>query len=302
MTGNDIRAVFEAAGCEGALCVLEVGGEGEVALDAEAPVVAASVSKVQIALEVETWFAEGRLDPRERVVLRAGERTDGPTGLSLLADDVELSLRDLVVLMLTVSDNPATDELLRRVGTASVNATAERLGLAGTVLGSDLRTMLDTVGEDLGRADWADLQRWSPTATPLQHAEADRLLLASRTLDPARSPLRTTPRDMARLLALIWTDRAGPPAACARVRSVMARQLTRHRLGSAFRPPTRVAAKSGSLFGIVRNEAGVVTLPDGRRYAAAVFTRSAPGADDAAISTAIGTAAALAVAALAGSG
>ncbi|MFI5530415.1 serine hydrolase [Kitasatospora sp. NPDC051853] len=295
-----VRAVFEAAGCTGALCVLEVDGEGEFAVEADAPVVAASVSKVQIALEAETWFAEGRLDPRERVVLRAGERTDGPTGLSLLDDDAELSLRDLVVLMLTISDNPATDELLRRIGTAPVNTTAERLGLTSTVLDTDLRTMLDTVGQDLGRADWADLQHWAPTATPEQHTEADRLLLASRALDPARSPLRTTPRDMARLLTLIWTDRAGPAAACARVRSVMARQLTRHRLGSGFRPPTRVAAKSGSLFGVVRNEVGVITLPDGRHYAAAVFTRSAPGADDAAISTAIGRSAALAVAALTG--
>jgi beta-lactamase class A len=34
-----------------------------------------------------------------------------------------------------------------------------------------------------------------------------------------------------------------------------------------------VAAKSGGLLGIVRNEAGVVTFPDGAAYAVAVFTR-----------------------------
>jgi beta-lactamase class A len=70
----------------------------------------------------------------------------------------------------------------------------------------------------------------------------------------------------------------------------MAHQLTRHRIASAFRPPVRVAAKSGSLFGIVRNEIGVISFPDGRQYGAAVFTRSHPGSDDAAISRAIGTA------------
>ena len=70
----------------------------------------------------------------------------------------------------------------------------------------------------------------------------------------------------------------------------MARQLTRHRIASAFRTPVRVAAKSGGLAGVVRNEIGVITYPDGRRYAAAVFTRCLPGSDDAAINAAIGAA------------
>jgi beta-lactamase class A len=44
----------------------------------------------------------------------------------------------------------------------------------------------------------------------------------------------------------------------------------------------------------------VISWPDGRRYAAAVFTRSRPGADDAAINAVIGTVTARAVAALRG--
>ncbi|MGC5397661.1 serine hydrolase [Streptomyces sp. DT20] len=116
-------------------------------------------------------------------------------------------------------------------------------------------------------------------------------------MDPSQGT-RTTPRDMVDLLRLIWTDQAGPAAACERVRAVMARQLTRHRIASGFRLPVRVAAKSGSLVGVIRNEIGVISCPDGRRYAAAVFTRSRPGSDDAAISRAIGTVAARAVAAL----
>ncbi|MET7303404.1 serine hydrolase [Embleya sp. NPDC005575] len=98
------------------------------------------------------------------------------------------------------------------------------------------------------------------------------------------------------------TDRATPAAACARVRAVMARQVTRHRIAGGFRPPVRVAAKSGSLVGVIRNEIGVISYPDGRRYAAAVFTRSRPGSDDFAISGAIGTATAQAVAALRNTG
>ncbi|WP_328697017.1 serine hydrolase [Streptomyces sp. NBC_00342] len=199
--------------------------------------------------------------------------------------------------MLTISDNHTTDALIRRVGVGALNGAATRLGLTGTVIESDLQTMLDSIGEDLGRAGWKDLLDWSAGASAEEMARADERLLVSRALGPSQGT-RTTPRDMADLLRLIWTDRAGPAAACERVPAVMARQLTRHRIASGFRLPARVAAKSGSLVGVIRNEIGVISCPDGRRYAAAVFTRSRPGSDDAAISRAIGTVAARAVAAL----
>jgi beta-lactamase class A len=296
---DGIRAVFEAAGCEGAVCVLSLDGDGdgEVGLRADEPVVPASVVKVPIALEAETWFADGRLDPREQVTLSAAGRTAGPAGISLFDDDAVVSWRDMVVMMLTISDNHATDALLRRVGVDAVNATAARLGLTSTVIESDVRTMLDSIGQDIGCASWQDAVAWAAAAPAEELARADGRLLACRALDPARGT-RTTPRDMATLLRLIWTGQAGPAAACERVRAMMARQLTRHRIASGFRLPVRVAAKSGSLAGVVRNEIGVISYPDGRRYAAAVFTRSQPGSDDIAISSAIGTATARAVTAL----
>jgi beta-lactamase class A len=253
--------------------------------------------KVQVALEAETWFAEGRLDPAERATLPADDRTPGPAGISLFSDDVTLSWRDMVVLTLTISDNTTADALLRRVGVQAVNATAARLGLVDTVVVEDLQTLVDSLGRHLGRAGWNDLAAWSATASALERAAADERLLTASAFDPATAT-RTTPQDMTRLLRLIWTDRAGPPAACARVRSLMAQQLTRHRIASGFRPPVRVAAKSGGLAGVVRNEVGVVEDPDNGRYAVAVFTRARPGADDAAINTAIGAAAATGIAAV----
>lgn len=76
----------------------------------------------------------------------------------------------------------------------------------------------------------------------------------------------------------------------------MGLQLTKNRLASGFRPPARVAAKSGSLIGVIRNEVGVIEYPDGRGYAAAVFTQARlPWQDDAAINSVIGTAASAAV-------
>jgi beta-lactamase class A len=291
-----IREAFDRAECTGQLCVQSLDGGQELAVDADRPAVCASVFKVSVALEAETQFADGRLDPRQRVTLRAADRTPGPVGFSLFRDDAEASLRDLVVAMLTISDNPATDALLDRVGIDSVNASSARLGLTGTVIAADLRTMINSIGHAAGFAGWDAMLAWNKQ--PHSAAEEDQLLsrlMAADALVPERTT-RTTPRDMATLLRLIWTDQAGPPSACRRVRELMGQQLTKHRLAAAFPPPARVSAKSGSLVGVVRNEIGVIEYPDGPGYAAAVFARARrPWHNDAAINTAIGAAAAAAV-------
>jgi beta-lactamase class A len=72
---------------------------------------------------------------------------------------------------------------------------------------------------------------------------------------------------------MIWRDEAGPPAACAVVRELMARQLFWTRLPSGFGPGVRVAGKTGTLPGL-HIEAGVAEYPDGGRYAIAVFARA----------------------------
>ena len=295
------QTFFQQAGCDGELCVQSLDGANEVAERADELVVAASVIKVCVALEAETQFCEGRLNPADRVRLPADRRTPGNVGFSLFDDDVEVSLRDLVVAMLTISDNVATDALLAAVGIDAVNAASARLGLSQTVITSDIQTLVNSIWQEAGFAGWNAAMAWH--AEPHSQSELDEVDEKWRAAPAltAASSNRTTPRDMATLMRLIWTDQAGPQPACARLRWIMSRQLTRHRLASGFAPPARVAAKSGGLVGVVRNEVGVVTYPDGRGYAMAVFTQTQQPGRDAAINAVIGTVAAAAVQAMRGS-
>jgi len=295
----DLAAFFERSGCVGQLCVQSLDGAREISLHADEAVVPASVFKVSVALEVETRFVDGRLDPRERVKLPAAGRTTGPTGFSLFDDDVEVSLRDLVVAMLTISDNDATDALLRRVGIDAVNENSARLGLGNTVVTGDVRTLLDSIVQEAGFGSWQAAMEWhAQTHDADRRAEVERRWRGSAALTGSSRGTRTTAREMATLMRFIWTDQAGPAQACARLRSIMGRQLTRNRLASGFPPPAKVSAKSGGLAGVIRNEVGVVEYPDGRGYAMAVFTQTRSAGRDTAINAAIGAAAAAAVEAL----
>ena len=297
---HDIEQVFASAGCVGFLCVQDATGQRKIEIAADQPIVAASVTKVLIAVEVERQIADRRLDPSQRVHLSTHARTPGPVGFSLYADDVEVSLRDLLVPMLTISDNVATDALLALVTIEACNATAAELGLSDTVIVDDLHTMIDAIAQAAGFASWNAMSAWAaqphPTIEDTRVQERVRSAVSMR----AESANRTTARDMSHLLHLIWSNQAAPTDACRHIRQLMAQQLTRHRLAAAFLPPARVSAKSGSLLGVYRHEVGVIEYPDGRWYTAAVCTRATDASyGEAAINAAIGQAAAQAVALLA---
>ncbi len=284
-----IEEEFRSAGVTGWLHVVDMDSGREVAVRADEPVVLASVFKVPLLVAFHRAAAEGRLDPAEQVALPPRERTAGPTGISGMRDEVRMSLRDLTFLMITVSDNAAADAVLDRVGRDAVNATAAALGLRDTVVEVSGRELHESLLADAGAATFAEV--WSRLDEP---GVMERL----RALDPLRTS-RSTPRDMTRLLSMIWRDEAAPPGECGEMRRLFGLQVWPHRLASGFPfDDVVVSGKTGTL-PTLRNEVGAVEYPDGGRYAVAVFTRSPlpvavlPQAD-----AVIGTAARLAVEAL----
>lgn len=287
MTGveDEIAAAFTAAGARGFVHAREIGGgPGEVALGADDPVVLASVFKIPVAVAYAREVVAGRLDETERT--RVGKRYRiGGIGTAGCEDDVEMSWRDLALFMLTMSDNAATDVLYHRVGQDAVDRVLADLDLK--------RTRLIGCCEDLFASVMADLGADGDLDAAFAGATAEQTWKLS-VLDPDRTT-SSTPREVTTLLDAVWTDRAAEPAACERVRSMMARQIWPHRISSGFGSDVTIAAKTGTL-PAVRNEAGVLSFPDGRRFAVAVFTR-ADSLDERqpAVDAAIGAAARLAV-------
>ncbi len=295
--GERVRRVFAGARAQGQLHAVPVrtgaDGGGEVAVGADDPVVIASVFKVLLVLEFARQVAAGQLDPRERVRVTAADRLGG-WGTAGCLDDVELSLRDLAHFAMSVSDNTAADLLLDRVGLDTVRLLAAELGLERTRIVGGPRHLLESLLAETGARD----EREFAVRYPALPEDRKRRLAV---LDP-RHTTASTPREITRLLRLVWSDAAGPARACAFVRDLMGRQVFRHRLVSGFPDEVTVAAKTGTLPGL-HMEAGVVRYPDGASYAVAVFARTHDlAASRATVDAAIGRAAAIAVGALRGSG
>ncbi|MDQ0795248.1 serine hydrolase [Streptomyces sp. B1I3] len=261
-----IRRMFDDAGVRGWLHVADLDRpSARVTIDPGDRLPMSSVYKVPLMVAFCRLADAGLIDPSRRLTLEPDERVPGPTGISILHDPVTLSLRDMVVLMMSISDNTAADAVLRTVGPDVVDAMCRDLGMPDTrIHGGVVRTFDRLVAETGARSLDAALARV---------ADND-VVVPPGVYDPA-SKASTTPADMARLLRAIWTGEAASADRCAFMREVMRRQPWTHRLGSGFPyDDVTVYGKTGT-FGSLRHEAGVVELADGSTYTAVVFTQAA---------------------------
>lgn len=125
VSGTDLA---EARDLPGTLA-FSVPGWGEQRADEVLPL--ASVGKLLLLASAARGFAAGALDPDERLALLDEDYSAG-SGLLLRLSAREWTLLDLARLTASVSDNTATNALLRRVGLERVAADAVALGLRQT--------------------------------------------------------------------------------------------------------------------------------------------------------------------------
>jgi beta-lactamase class A len=94
-----------------------------------------SAIKIPILLELYRQAGEGRLRLEERVQVRAAGQVGGSGILQRFGDGTsELSVRDIAVLMIVLSDNTATNLLIDRLGMERVNRTMHEMGLSSVRL------------------------------------------------------------------------------------------------------------------------------------------------------------------------
>lgn len=94
----------------------------------------ASTIKIAVMIEAFARVAEGRAKWTDELVLTKSARYGGSGILPELSDGLRLTLQDCVRLMMTLSDNTATNMVLDYLGTDSVNSRMNSLGLKQTRL------------------------------------------------------------------------------------------------------------------------------------------------------------------------
>ena len=109
----------------------------------------ASSIKIAVLAELYRQAQQGKLKLTDEYTVRQEDLVSGSDiMLGLTAGVTRLTLRDLATMMVAVSDNSATNVLIRRVGMENVNAMLDGLGLHATRL---RRQMMDLKAASEGR-------------------------------------------------------------------------------------------------------------------------------------------------------
>jgi beta-lactamase class A len=126
---------------------LETGEE--IALDADSIYETFSVIKISIMAEVLRQAETGKFSLNDRITLKAADQRLPSGVLYTMQPGLNPTIRDLITLMIIISDNAATDLLADKVGRANFTSYMHQLGLKDTSIKfSDLdwdRTWLGTL-------------------------------------------------------------------------------------------------------------------------------------------------------------
>ncbi|HKW45397.1 MAG TPA: serine hydrolase, partial [Candidatus Eremiobacteraceae bacterium] len=203
---------------------------------AETNIYPASVIKVAIMAEAYHQFADGSLAPEQPVVIDAQNQTT-TAEVTPLAPGYRASVQELVRLMITASDNIATNQLFDVLRRENVTAYMRGLGLATFFLGRKL-------------------------------SGSEPLIIDPEMTGRNRLP----PEEIGRLLALIALDRL--PGAAAQ-RAILEDCVHNKKLVPGLMPGDRFMHKTGETDDL-SHDAGILVTAQGRRFVTVLYTTPAP--------------------------
>lgn len=223
----------------------------------------ASTYKVPIAVELLHRVDQGELRLDSMIVLQPGDISPGSGTLARLYQHpgVSLSLRNLMELMLLISDNSATDVVLRAAG--GPQSVTERMRTIGL---KDIRVDRSTMGlisDFLGIVDLppetvVTADRFRNLLAEVTEAELEEAAAAFE----ADSRDTSTPEAMARLLELVWREEVLTPRSSALLLDIMRRSTTgEDRIKGKLPSRVEVSHKTGTIGGVT-NDVGIIELPD----------------------------------------
>jgi beta-lactamase class A len=186
---------------------------------------AASTVKIPIMIEIYRQIDRGERALADLYRLRSDDRAPGSGILLHLHEGAELTLEDLIYLMISISDNTATNVLIDMAGMENVGATMRSLGMAHSTLGRKMK----------GRPAQGDEQEnWA------------------------------TPDEYAAVVGALLDGRAASASACERMLAMLEKQQCTRRI-SRYLPEDesiRWGSKTGSIAGVT-NDVGFVASDRG---------------------------------------
>ena len=169
------------------LCVRDLTTDRQITIHADEVFPTASMIKIHILARMMQRVEAGELDLTRRVRIDAAVRVPGSGILTYLDDSEDLTMRDVAVLMIIVSDNTATNLCIDWATIDGTNAMLRTLGLTKTML---RRKMQDQASVLRGDENVASPLEAVQMLTLLHRGEGLSRFVCDETLKILKKPKR----------------------------------------------------------------------------------------------------------------
>lgn len=272
------KVILRARG-EVGVAIKHVESGTEVLLNADKTYPMASTYKVPILTEIFYQRAAGKLSLADRVEVTPADVHPGGT-IALLLDGpgLQMSIYNLINLMMRVSDNSAADILINKVGAANVTARMRSLGLDSIRIDrTTLEMILDQEGLDYATYGKLPISQLRERLDAVDSQTAAR---ANERFNKTEKDV-AAPRQMNMLLEKIYRGEVVDRASSDEIIEFMNHSMIgQARIPASLPEGTRVVHKTGTISGST-NDTGIVFLPGSGHLLITVFMKDAkaPAAD-----------------------
>jgi len=221
-----------------------------------------SVIKLAIAAELMHQVESGKLSLSDRITTKAADERLPSGVLYALEPGLSPTIKDLLTLMIIISDNEATDLLADKVGRAQVTAYMHTLGLAKTSIQfSDLdwdRTWLGALD-----ARYRNARGDQTVNFPFSNYSQIQIEKAfGHTIYDAGIFFgHSTTKEIGRLLEMMASGKLVSKDASELILSIMEKQQVNDRF-PRFLKDVRIAHKTGDGQPFIANDVGIIWVKD----------------------------------------
>lgn len=263
---TDIQDAIEQAGIETAgISVLHIESGERVDINPTRPFPMASVFKIPILATAGKQLEAGKFKLDDRITLRDEDKSAGSGILPYFDAGLNPTFRDLLTLMIIISDNTATDMTVDLLGgTSVVESTMHELGLTDIYFKMNCKDLLQYLfPPEVRSLPLDELRAWTDENDIVRDGVVFSL--------ESDNNVSTAPA-MTELVRRLFQGEIVSGDIQEELLTIMRKQQYNQRLPRFLPPGTPFAHKTGTIAGFC-NDSGVMTISDNSHAVVTAFTQ-----------------------------
>ncbi len=259
-----IQAVADEVGLEIGLSVLQVETGEQFDINGTQPFPMASVFKIPVLVTAGQQWQAGKFSLDDRITMSEESKSTGSGILAFFQPGVAPTVRDLLTLMIIISDNTATDMSVELVGgPLAVESAMHALGLTDIFVKMDCKNLL----KPLAPAELHD--------QPIEAIKAwwtnNDILRDGVTFSLESDNNISSANSMSQLVYRLFQGELADEATTAELMRILYTQQLNQRLPKLLPQGVEFAHKTGTIGGYY-NDSGVMTVKEDHHVVVTLFT------------------------------